>query len=96
MQADNGASIQLNIPFYRQHYDFTCGPASLMMAMKYLDKEVRLGKELELDLWREGTLVLSMEQAGMVWLFLQQFVDFPQELPAIVAELILLNSSFHH
>ncbi len=57
MQADNGASIQLNIPFYRQHYDFTCGPASLMMAMKYLDKEVRLGKELELDLWREGTLV---------------------------------------
>ena len=57
MQADHGASIQLNIPFYRQHYDFTCGPASLMMAMKYLDNDVCLGKELELDLWREGTLV---------------------------------------
>ena len=57
MQANHGASIQLNIPFYRQHYDFTCGPASLMMAMKYLDNDVCLGKELELDLWREGTLV---------------------------------------
>jgi hypothetical protein len=28
-----------------------------MMAMKYLDNDVCLGKELELDLWREGTLV---------------------------------------
>jgi uncharacterized membrane protein YraQ (UPF0718 family) len=33
MQAERGASIHLDIPFYRQHYDFTCGPASLMMAM---------------------------------------------------------------
>jgi hypothetical protein len=57
MQTKHGVSIHLNIPFYRQHYDFTCGPVSLMMAMKYLDNEVRLGKELELDLWREGTLV---------------------------------------
>ena len=57
MQADHGASISLNIPFYRQHYDFTCGPASLMMAMKYLDNDMRLGKELEIDLWREGNLV---------------------------------------
>jgi uncharacterized membrane protein YraQ (UPF0718 family) len=32
MQAERGASIHLDIPFYRQHYDFTCGPASLMMA----------------------------------------------------------------
>jgi len=27
-----------------------------MMAMKYLDKDVRLGKDLEIDLWREGNL----------------------------------------
>jgi hypothetical protein len=28
-----------------------------MMAMKYLDNDVCLGKELEIDLWREGNLV---------------------------------------
>ena len=58
MQAERGASIHLDIPFYRQHYDFTCGPASLMMAMKYLDNDLRLGKELEIDIWREGNLVV--------------------------------------
>ena len=57
MQSERGASIHLDIPFYRQHYDFTCGPASLMMAMKYLDNDVQLGKDLEIDLWREGNLV---------------------------------------
>ena len=57
MRAEHGASIHLDIPFYRQHYDFTCGPASLMMAMKYLDNDVYLGKDLEIDLWREGNLV---------------------------------------
>ncbi len=96
MQAESTQSIHRDIPFYHQHYDFTCGPASLMMAMKYLDNDVHLGKDLEIDLWREGNLGLSGEQAGMVWLFLRRFVDFLQELPAIRAELILLKSSFHH
>lgn len=57
MQAEHGASIHLSIPFYRQHYDFTCGPASLMMAMKYHNHDLRLGKDLEIDIWREGNLV---------------------------------------
>jgi predicted double-glycine peptidase len=57
MQAERGAPIHLDIPFYRQHYDFTCGPASLMMAMKYIDTDLRFGKELEIDIWREGNLV---------------------------------------
>jgi hypothetical protein len=57
MPAEHGASIHLAIPFYRQHYDFTCGPASLMMAMKYLDCDLRLRKDREIDIWREGTLV---------------------------------------
>lgn len=51
------ASIHLNVPFYRQHYDFTCGPASLMMAMKYLDEHARLTKDLEIDIWREGNML---------------------------------------
>ena len=28
-----------------------------MMAMKYLDHDLRLGKDLEIDIWREGNLV---------------------------------------
>jgi len=60
MQAEHGASIHLEIPFYRQHCDFTCGPASLMMAMKYLQKDLRPGKDLEIDIWREGNLVVVL------------------------------------
>jgi hypothetical protein len=57
MQSDHGASIHLEIPFYRQHFEFTCGPACLIMAMKYLEPAMRPGKELEIDLWREANLV---------------------------------------
>ena len=57
MQAKRGASVHLDIPFYRQHYEFTCGPASLIMAMKYFDKDLHPGKSLEINLWREGNLI---------------------------------------
>ncbi len=57
MQDKYGASIHLDIPFYRQHFDFTCGPACLIMAMKYLDPDLCTGKDLEIDIWREGNLV---------------------------------------
>lgn len=69
MQAERGAPIHLDIPFYRQHYDFTCGPASLMMAMKYFDTDLRLGKDLEIDLWREGNLVavLGTSRYGLAY-----------------------------
>jgi hypothetical protein len=55
--ADHTQSIHLKVPFYRQHYDFTCGPASLMMALKYFDNNLRLTKDLEIDIWREGNMV---------------------------------------
>lgn len=57
MQAEHRPSIHLTIPFYRQHYDFTCGPACLMMAMKYLDAGQCFSKEREIDIWREANLV---------------------------------------
>ena len=57
MPRERRRTIRLCIPFYRQHYDFTCGPASLMMAMKYLDRDVPLSKDLEIDIWREGNMV---------------------------------------
>jgi hypothetical protein len=52
-------SIHLELPFYRQHYDFTCGPTSLMMVMKYFDKKIKLTRELEMDIWREANMLES-------------------------------------
>ena len=49
--------IHLEIPFYRQHYEVTCGPAALMMAMKYFDNRFHLTKDLEIDIWREANMV---------------------------------------
>ncbi|MDG6925750.1 MAG: peptidase C39 family protein [Nitrososphaerota archaeon] len=49
--------LRLEVPFYRQSFDFTCGPASLMMVMKYLDREMKLSKSLEMDIWREASMV---------------------------------------
>jgi len=57
MPAEYRSSIHLEVPFYRQHCDFTCGPASLLMAMKYLQEDLHPGKDLEFDIWREGNLV---------------------------------------
>ncbi len=49
--------VNTQVPYYKQHYDLTCGPASLMMAMKYFDKHLPLTKCLEIDIWREGNMV---------------------------------------
>lgn len=57
MPEKHGAAIHLAVPFFRQHYGYTCGPASLMMAMKYLHGDLELGKNLEIDLWRDAMLV---------------------------------------
>ncbi|MEM3671360.1 MAG: peptidase C39 family protein [Thermoprotei archaeon] len=57
MPSKRRTPIRLRIPFYRQHYDFTCGPASLMMAMHYLQRDIPLTKDLEIDIWREGNMV---------------------------------------
>lgn len=52
-------SIRLAVPFYRQTSEFTCGPACLMMAMKFFQPNLRLSRGLEFDIWRESNLVES-------------------------------------
>ena len=52
-------SLHLRIPFHKQTSQFTCGPASLLMAMKFFQPALRLTKGLELDIWRESNLVES-------------------------------------
>ncbi len=55
---------QANVPFYRQSLDFTCGPASLLMAMCSLDKQMIADRNLELRLWRESTTIFMTSGHG--------------------------------
>lgn len=43
--------------YYRQTTGFTCGPASLMMAMRDLDANTPFNRREELQLWREATSI---------------------------------------
>jgi predicted double-glycine peptidase len=45
------------LPYYNQSLDFTCGPSSLMMAMRALDKTQPIDRAHELQLWREANTV---------------------------------------
>ena len=51
--------VNLPVPFYRQASQFTCGPACLMMAMKFFRPSLHLSLRLELDIWRESNLIES-------------------------------------
>ena len=44
------------IPHYEKQYEFTCGPASLMMIFKHFDRKFALSKKNEIHLWRESSL----------------------------------------
>lgn len=52
------------VPYYQQTLDFTCGPASLLMAMKALQPDLPLDRKLELRIWRESTTVFMTSGHG--------------------------------
>jgi len=52
------------VPYYAQTLEFTCGPASLMMAMKALNPSIGLDRMLELRLWREATTIFMTSGHG--------------------------------
>ena len=54
----------VRVPYYEQTLDFTCGPASLMMAMKALQPGLELDRKLELRIWRESTTVFMTSGHG--------------------------------
>jgi hypothetical protein len=45
------------VPYYNQTTDFTCGPSSLLMAMKSLDPKADFSRTHELLLWREANTI---------------------------------------
>ncbi|MEW5875584.1 MAG: GNAT family N-acetyltransferase/peptidase C39 family protein [Candidatus Zixiibacteriota bacterium] len=52
------------VPFYAQTLDFTCGPACLIMAMRRFDPGLPPDRGLELDIWRESTLIFMTSGLG--------------------------------
>ena len=52
------------VPWYQQTTEFTCGPASLMMAMASLDSALVPNQMLELDIWREATTIFMTSGHG--------------------------------
>jgi len=55
---------KLNVPFYKQTTEFTCGPSSLMMAMKTLDQNTKITRAKEIEIWREATTIFMTSGHG--------------------------------
>jgi len=43
--------LKLDVPYFQQTRFSTCGPAALMMVMKYWDKSFKLSKAVEFKFW---------------------------------------------
>lgn len=57
-------TLQQQVAHYPQSTEFTCGPASLMMAMKTLDPQMQLDRVLEFQIWREATTIFMTSGHG--------------------------------
>lgn len=51
-------------PYYKQSTEFTCGPASLLMAMAKLNRSIALEQTNELDIWRTATTIFMTSGHG--------------------------------
>ena len=49
--------MNFNVPYYAQTSEFTCGPACLLMVMKHFHPRLRLGRELEFEVWRQCNMI---------------------------------------
>lgn len=56
--------IPPNIHYYAQTTEFTCGPASLLMAIKRLNPQLALSQIEELNIWREATTIFMTTGHG--------------------------------
>lgn len=58
------AGEQRLVPYLTQSTDFTCGPASLLMAMAYFDIPSAAHQHEELEIWREATTIFMTSGHG--------------------------------
>jgi len=49
--------MRLNVPYYKQTTEFTCGPACVLMTLKYFNPKTKVSRNLELEIWRETNLI---------------------------------------
>ncbi|RLP54659.1 MAG: GNAT family N-acetyltransferase [Ketobacter sp.] len=61
---EHKAEPDQQIPYYAQTTEFTCGAASLMMAMKELKPEVVFDQRTEIQIWREATTIFMTSGHG--------------------------------
>ncbi|UCE24445.1 MAG: peptidase C39 family protein [Candidatus Zixiibacteriota bacterium] len=61
---DVPAKLRYKVPYYHQTLDFTCGPACLMMALKYYYPDTELNRAMEMTLWKEATLIFMASGFG--------------------------------
>jgi len=47
----------LNVPYYAQSAEFTCGPACVVMVLKYFNPNLRMNRDLEFEVWRQCNMV---------------------------------------
>ena len=59
---DDGVHNQT--PWLAQSTEFSCGPASLMMAMASIDEKASCSLAIELDIWREATTIFMTSGHG--------------------------------
>jgi Peptidase_C39 like family len=50
----SGTSV-LDVPYFRQTRTATCGPACLMMVMKYWKSSLEFSRKMEFDLWAQSS-----------------------------------------
>ena len=51
-------NLTLNVPYFQQTRPATCGPAALMMILKYYDPTYNLTQTTETHLWRQSRALL--------------------------------------
>lgn len=55
---------RLNVPYYQQGTEFTCGPSCLLMAMKTFSPKQDMSLSKELQIWREATTIFMTSGHG--------------------------------
>lgn len=64
----------MDVPYFQQTSFYTCGPAALMMVMKYWNSSFELSKKNEYDVWKQsnpfvffgGTLQYGLSKAASI------------------------------
>ncbi len=49
--------MKLNVPYYAQSSEFSCGPACVLMVMKHFEPSLELSRALEFEVWRKCNMI---------------------------------------